>query len=99
MFGMRQRGKKPVAILVIWLIWWSWRDLTADTVLQQIDYALGFIALTLWLAIFVWFLDSSKAKQDLPVAPSVQNNTDSNSSKPEVIAPDENQLPKGDAWK
>lgn len=80
MIGKRVRGKKPIAVLVIMLVWWVCRDATADNVYQQIDYALNFIGGAIFLAILVWFVDSQRksteslVKDDQDVPPLVAEN-------------------------
>lgn len=60
MLGMRVRGKKPVAVLVLLLIGLACGELAADDISQQINYSLLFIGSTLWVAVMVWFVDSQK---------------------------------------
>ncbi|WP_312836806.1 hypothetical protein [Pantoea sp.] len=61
MLGMRVRGKKPVAVLVLLLIGLACGEYAADDISQQINCSLLFIGSTLWVAVMVWFVDSQKS--------------------------------------
>ncbi|AGR57658.1 hypothetical protein UP57_002920 [Salmonella enterica subsp. enterica serovar Hermannswerder] len=50
---LKQKGKRPVALLILFYILWVISDMSSSTVFQQIYYVLCLIASILALGVFV----------------------------------------------
>lgn len=63
MLMLRQRGKKPVAAIIVFWIAWLVLDLQAGNIYEKIYYVLCLIAAIVGLGLFVWFIDGSRDEQ------------------------------------
>lgn len=57
MLMIRQRGKKPTAVLILACLGWVVMDARATDIYEQIYYVLCLIAGIMAICAFVWFLD------------------------------------------
>ncbi|EPP0274618.1 hypothetical protein ACUJ63_003847 [Salmonella enterica subsp. enterica] len=73
---LKQKGKRPVALLILFYILWVISDMSSSTVFQQIYYVLCLIASILALGVFVLCVELNERAMEKQLSTDVKPNVE-----------------------
>ncbi|ECN0285007.1 hypothetical protein IU821_002999 [Salmonella enterica] len=73
---LKQKGKRPVALLILFYILWVISDMSSSTVFQQIYYVLCLIASILALGVFVVCVELNERAMEKQLSTDVKPNVE-----------------------